>query len=381
MALRTIEGINRKIKSGTAVVLTAEEMTDLVRDEGVAEAARRVDVVTTGFFGPICSGGLFIHFHQPRPRIKAHRASINGVPAACGLGHSELFMAAAEPWSGDPLNQVYPGEFKYGGGHVIQDLVADDEVALEVQGYGTVCHPNRSIERVITMDDLANTILVSPCGALESRPVGVNVSDRSIYTFLGTLRSRMANAAFSSSGALSPLINDPAMRAITPGTRVFFGGAEGIITGRGLRFDTPPVDPPPGPSVDPVQSLMMVGDLKQMSPKWVVGISLTGYGCGMAAGVGVPIPVLDEEVAAGCGVSDAEVELKVVDFSNDFPAASSRIMGVTTMEQLNQGVIEVGDRQVPTVPMSSRIRSVEICNTLKEWIESGRFMLGPSGEY
>lgn len=377
---KTLEQINDRIRAGRARVLTADEMTTFVREHGPAEAAREVDVVTTGYFGPVCSGGLFIHFRQPRPRIKAHRASFNGVPGVCGLGHSEVFLPAAEPWGDDPLNTVFPGEFKYGGGHVIQDLIAGDEVVISVQGYGTMCHPLKSFERVVTIDDLDNTILLSPCAVLESRPCGVNVSDKTIYTFLGAIRPRLGNAAYTSSGELSPLLNDPYLRSIQPGTRIFLGGAVGYVTGRGLRFDSIQANPLPGPSVDPVQSLMLSGDLKQMSPKWVVGISLTGYGCGLALGVGIPIPVLDEEMAACCGVSDEEVELKIVDFSNDFPANSSRVLGVTSMADLNRGEIELNGKKIPTVPMSSRRRTLEICRELKAWIDSGKFQLGPSPE-
>jgi len=46
--------INERIRRGKAVVVTAEEMIDIVRDRGDVEAARYVDVVTTGTFSPDC---------------------------------------------------------------------------------------------------------------------------------------------------------------------------------------------------------------------------------------------------------------------------------------------------------------------------------------
>ncbi len=46
--LRTIEEINEKIKKGDAVVMTAAEMKELVRQKGLRVAAKEVDVVTTG---------------------------------------------------------------------------------------------------------------------------------------------------------------------------------------------------------------------------------------------------------------------------------------------------------------------------------------------
>ena len=44
---RTYEEINARIAKGDAVVMTAEEVIDLVRVEGVERAAEEVDVVTT----------------------------------------------------------------------------------------------------------------------------------------------------------------------------------------------------------------------------------------------------------------------------------------------------------------------------------------------
>ena len=45
---KTIEEINSKIREGKAVVVTAEEIIPIVKSEGPVEAARQVDVVTTG---------------------------------------------------------------------------------------------------------------------------------------------------------------------------------------------------------------------------------------------------------------------------------------------------------------------------------------------
>ena len=45
---KTFKEINEKIKDGRAVVVTAEEMIDVVEKHGTVEAARKIDVVTTG---------------------------------------------------------------------------------------------------------------------------------------------------------------------------------------------------------------------------------------------------------------------------------------------------------------------------------------------
>ena len=43
-------------------------------------------------------------------------------------------------------------------------------------------------------------------------------------------------------------------------------------------------------------TLCVIGDLKQMSPRYLVGTSMLGYGCTLTVGIGVPIPILNEEI-------------------------------------------------------------------------------------
>jgi uncharacterized protein (DUF39 family) len=129
---------------------------------------------------------------------------------------------------GDPLNSVYPGEFNYGGGHVIEDLVAGNVIRLRAEGYGTDCYPSRKFEKNITLHDLRDAILFNPRNAYQNYSCAVNMSDKTIYTYMGMLRPRMANANYATSGQLSPLFNDPYYRTIGVGTRIFLGGAQGF---------------------------------------------------------------------------------------------------------------------------------------------------------
>jgi uncharacterized protein (DUF39 family) len=76
---KTYQQINDKIRSGDVVVVTAEEMIDIVNDNGPEEAARQVDVVTTGTFAPMCSSGAFINFGHSAPGTKAAKVWINNV--------------------------------------------------------------------------------------------------------------------------------------------------------------------------------------------------------------------------------------------------------------------------------------------------------------
>ena len=59
MGYKSIDEINEKIKSGKVVVVTAEKIIGIVAEKGVKQAAKEVDFVTTGTFGPMCSSGVF----------------------------------------------------------------------------------------------------------------------------------------------------------------------------------------------------------------------------------------------------------------------------------------------------------------------------------
>jgi L-aspartate semialdehyde sulfurtransferase len=99
---KTYEEINARIKAGEAVVVTAEEMVGIVRRKGPEQAAREVDIVTTGTFAPMCSSGMFFNFGQMVPTIKASKVWINKVPAYAGLAAVDAYLGVTEPCEDDP---------------------------------------------------------------------------------------------------------------------------------------------------------------------------------------------------------------------------------------------------------------------------------------
>jgi uncharacterized protein (DUF39 family) len=372
---KTFEEINARIRAGQAVVVTAEEMIPLVREHGAVEAARRVDVVTTGTFSPMCSSGAFINFGHTNPTIKAGQVWLNNVPAYGGLAAVDVYLGATEPSADDPLNKVFPGEFRYGGGHVIEDLVAGREIPLKAEGYGTDCYPNRSVEKSVTLKDLPYALLCNPRNCYQNYNCAINLSDRTIYTYMGTLKANGRNATYCSAGQLSPLMNDPYYRTIGLGTRIFLGGGEGYVTWHGTQHNPKAARGANGVPRRPAGTIMVQGDLKQMSPRWLKGISMQGYGCTLAVGIGVPIPILNEEMAAFTGVSDDEIFTQVVDYSHDYSHGIVRSYGEVSYAQLKTGQIEVNGKMVPTAPLSSVVRAREIAETLKKWISEEGFSL------
>lgn len=373
---RTYAEINERIKSGKVVVVTAEEVINLVEEKGVAQVAKEVDVVTTGTFGPMCSSGAFLNFGHPKPRIKMSRVWLNGVAAYAGIAAVDAYIGATELPEYDPLNSDYPGEFRYGGGHVIEDLVAGKTVKLEATGYGTDCYPRKKVETYITLDDINEAFIFSPRNAYQNYNCAVNLSEKTIYTYMGTLKPKLGNANYCSAGQLSPLLNDPYFRTIGIGTRIFLGGGTGYVAWNGTQHCPGVARGENGVPLGGAGTLSVVGDLKQMKPEWLRGTSFLGYGPTLTVGLGVPIPILDEEMLKFTAVKDEDIFAPVVDYSMDYPQGTGKILGRVSYAQMKTGKIEVEGKELPAAPLSSYFKAKQIAETLKDWIKEGRFQLG-----
>jgi L-aspartate semialdehyde sulfurtransferase len=167
---KTIKEINEKIKRGEVVV------------------------VTTGTFGPMCSSMAYLNVGHSKPRIKlgGGRVTLNNVPAYTGLAAVDICIGATAIPDDDPRNKVYPGEFKYGGGHVIEDLVKGKDVVLEADAYGTNCYPKKHLKTYINLKDMNEAVLLNPRNCYQNYNIAVNVSDkRNIYTYMGVRRGQL----------------------------------------------------------------------------------------------------------------------------------------------------------------------------------------------
>jgi len=374
-ARRTIQEINRKIREGNVVVITADEMADLVKRKGPRKAAKEIDVVTTGTFAPMCSSGAFINFGHTKPSIKASRVWLNGVPAYAGIAAVDVYLGATEPSEDDPLNRVHPGHFKYGGGHVIHDLVAGKKVELKATAYGTDCYPNRFVKKKTALEEFPYASLLNPRNGYQNYNCAINLSGKTKYTYMGVLKPNVGNANYSTSGQLSPLFNDPYYLTMGLGTKIFLGGAKGYIIGPGTQHNPHAKRGGNGVPLTPAGTLMTTGNLKEMNPKWVAGASMLGYGCSLMVGLGVPIPILNEELARFTGISDEEIYTQIIDYGKDYPKGEAKSLGQVSYAELKSGTIRFNGRDIPTVPLSSYVRALEIARILKEWIEKGEFVL------
>ncbi|MEN6547970.1 MAG: homocysteine biosynthesis protein [Armatimonadia bacterium] len=373
---KTVAEINEKIKHGQAVVVTAEDMIGIVAEQGAKKAAKTVDVVTTGTFGPMCSSGAFLNFGHTKPRMRMSKVWLNDVPAYAGIAAVDCYIGATEVVEGDPLNRNHPGEFRYGGAHVIADLVAGRDVLLRAESYGTDCYPRRELETLLRLKDLNQAFICNPRNAYQNYNVAVNLSkDRDLYTYMGVLKKSLGSAGYCSAGQLSPLLNDPYFRTIGIGSRIFIGGAQGYIFWQGTQHDPASARSENGVPKGGAGTIATVGDLKAMNPRYLVGVSMYGYGVSLALGIGIPIPILDADMARYTAVSDAEILAPVVDYSRGYAYGERGPLGHISYAELKSGSIEVEGKTIPTSPLSSYVRAREIALELKQQIDTGQFLL------
>ena len=374
---KTIEEINDKIKKGKAVVFTAEEIIEYASEKGVKKAIQEVDVVTTGTFGPMCSSGAYFNAGHTKPRIKlgGGKTYLNDVPAYVGFAAVDFLLGATAMPEDDPRNKIFPGKFSYGGAYVIEELVAGKDVRLTATAYGTDCYPRKSLETYISLKDMNEAVLFNMRNAYQNYNVAVNLLDKVIYTYMGVLQPKMGNANYCSAGQLSPLLNDPFYKTIGIGTRIFLGGGIGYVVGNGTQHNPNVKRTEGGVPKMTAGTLAVTGDLKLMSPKWLRGTSFTGYGVTLTVGIGVPIPILDEEILRYTMVRDEEIYAQVVDYSEAYPQFIPGSLGEVSYSQLKSGKITVQGKEVPTSGLSSYLKAREIAGILKDWIEAGKFLL------
>ena len=375
--MRTIAEINDKITHQRALVLTVEELKARVAEVGIAQTAKEVDVVTTGTFEPMESSGAIINLGHTDPPIKIRRCWLDGVPAYSGFGAVDLYLGATQAVEsldaeGQSGSETKPQALK-GGGHVISDLIAGKPVHLRAVGQVTDCYPRTTFETTITRDTINQFYLFNPRNLYQNFIVGVNGGDRPLFTYLGPLQPRLSNAVYSNPGAISPLLNDPKLQLIGIGTRIFLGGGIGYVGWEGTQHFPLQKRLPNGTPIGPAATLALIGDAKQMQARWVRGCYFKSYGPSLMLGVGVPLPVLHEEVVANCAVLDKDLVAPVVDFS--IPRRVRPTFGLVSYAQLKSGRITVDGKSVRVAPLASLALSRQVACELKQWIESGTFTL------
>jgi uncharacterized protein (DUF39 family) len=361
---RTYEEINEKIRKGDAVIMTAEEVIDVVKSDGIEKATKEVDVVTTGTFGAMCSSGAFLNFGHSEPPIKMNKVTLNDVPAYGGLAAVDAYIGAAEPKA--------DGSIDYGGAQVIEDLIAGKPVRLRATSSGTDCYPRKEIDTYVSLKTMNQAYLYNPRNCYQNYAVATNSSERTLFTYMGMLLPRYGNATYSSAGQLSPLLKDPTLRTIGIGTRIFLGGTQGYVSWEGTQYKTN-VPLRNGVPAASARTLAVIGDMKHMSTEFVRGLKFERYGLTLGLGIGIPIPVLDSEVLKAAAVTDAEIFAPVLDYSVQSRARAA--LREVSYAELRSGTIEVNGRKIKTSSLSSYQKARQVAETLKKWIREKDFYL------
>jgi uncharacterized protein (DUF39 family) len=380
--MRTVNEINHKIEQQQAVVWTVEELKARVKEVGVAQAAKEVDVVTTGTFEPMESSGAVLNLGHTDPPIKIRQCWLDGVLAYSGFGAVDLYLGATQMTEYSSMGELVEADERdrprsavrdRGGGHVIADLIAGKPVHLRAIGQVTDCYSRASLETTITRETINQFYLFNPRNLYQNFIVGVNGGDRPLFTYLGPLQPQLANAVYSNPGAVSPLLNDPDLKLIGIGSRIFLGGGEGYVAWEGTQHFPLQKRLPNRTPIGPAATLALIGDAKRMSPRWVKGCYFKSYGPSLMIGVGVPLPVLNEEVVVRCAIQDQDLVAPVVDFS--IPRRVRPTFGLVSYAQLKTGRLTIDGKSVRVAPLASIFLSRQVALELKQWIESGKFTL------
>lgn len=355
MVKKSIHEINRKIEDGSVNVVTAEEMVSIVEDLGVERAAKEVDVVTTGTFGAMCSSGLMLNLGHSEPPIKIQRVWFNNVEAYSGIAAVDAYLGATQ------ISETRG--IQYGGAHVIEDLLRGKEIDVHATSYGTDCYPRKVLDTTICLEDLNEAVLLNPRNAYQRYAAATNSSKRILNTYMGELLPNFGNVTYSGAGVLSPLSNDPDYETIGVGTRIFIGGARGYVIGNGTQHS---------PSTG-FGTLMVKGNLKEMNPEYLRAASFTGYGTSLYLGIGIPIPILNEKLAADTAVSDEDIMTSIQDYA--VGSRNKPVIRPVNYAELRSGRVQIEGKDVPTSSLSSFKKARKIADELKEWIKKGEFFV------
>jgi len=300
--VKTIDGINRKIADGTAVVYTAAELKQLIAG-GERITAADVDVVTTGTFGVMSGTIAVLHVPVAPPGTfrRAEKVWLNGVPAVpgpCpneGLGSIDLVVYGTAH-----------RDRSYGGGHLFRDIVAGKAITIDAES------GEKRFSRTVTLADMGHARMITTRSAFKNYLAVINTGPDTVDTIFSVkgLTGPYSEASVSGCGDINPLQNDPGMAVIGTGTRILLNGAPGYIMGTGTRSS---LEKP---------NIAAFADMKSMDPEMMGGVR-TSLGPECNTSVAIPIPVLDDTILNNLLVTNRQIPLPVADVRDRVPFATA----------------------------------------------------------
>ncbi|MCW3134077.1 MAG: methanogenesis marker 16 metalloprotein [Methanophagales archaeon] len=305
--LRSVAKINEKIKKGEAVVLTAEEFKQMLRNEELA-TTESVDVVTCATCA-IMSGTaaiLSIPIAERNEFERADKVWLNGIPAFPGpcpnerLGIVDVFVYGTAR-----------ANHEYGGGHLFREIVEGKQIEVIVKT------GDRIIERKISNKDLQFARMITTRSSFKNYMAFVNPEEGevgSIFSLRG-LKGPYKEISVTGSGEINPLENDPMLKTIGIGTRIMVNGATGYVIGEGTR------------SSEEKPNLSVTANMREMDAEFMGGfVTSTGPEC--ITSIAVPIPVINDDVFSNLKIMDEEIKLPIADIHDRIPFVESNYAAV-----------------------------------------------------
>lgn len=312
--MRSVEEINEKIERGKAVILTAEEFKNRVRE---GKDINKVDVVTTATCG-IMSGTaaiLTVPVSEKGEFDRANMVWLNDIPALPGPCPNERLGLVDLIVYGTTHSVSRPTE--YGAGHLFRDLVEGKGIDVKVE-----TNDSRIIKNNIKLDNLDFARILTTRVCFKNYSAFVNTRNdevKSIFSVLG-LMGPNKEVTVSGCGEINPLENDPDLKAIGIGTRILVNGSIGYIIGKGTRSKAKP-------------NLSVIADMFSMNPEFMGGFK-TSFGPECITSIAVPIPILDENILLNLKILDENVLLPVADINDRTPFMNTNYGDVWTKKSL-----------------------------------------------
>ncbi|MGZ7108439.1 MAG: methanogenesis marker 16 metalloprotein [Methanobacterium sp.] len=295
MNIRSIKEINQKIQQGEETVLTAEEVSNLVR-EGKEPKAEDIDVITTGTCGVMSGTAALFHIKAGEPGSfkKAKKVFLNGVPGFPGPCPNE-WLGSVDMIVYGTSHSIYHED--YGGGFLFNDIISGKDIEIEVESIN-----GEKIKSTINIEDFSTARMIGTRLAFKNYTAFINPSAKPVSSIFHAIEmdGPYKGISFSGCGELNPLQNDPVMNTIKTGTKVLMCGSEGIVIGNGTR-STP--DKP---------NLMISADMYEMDPHFVGGFK-TAAGPEIFNSVAAAIPVLNDEVIKNTYIVNKDINLPIAD--------------------------------------------------------------------
>jgi putative methanogenesis marker 16 metalloprotein len=287
--------ILKKVMQGEAVVITAEEVAELVLS-GESSRLSEVDVVTTATRAVMSGTYAVLSFPVAKPAsfLRARRVWINGIAAQVGpcpnenLGVLDLIVLGTAHSQGLP---------NYGGGHLFRDLVERKKVHVDVE-----TDDGRRLQADVGLDEMPYARLFASRHAFKNYSAFVNAGTEPVGTIFHSrgFAPHCREATFSGCGQINPLKNDPLLESIGMGTRILMNGAEGFVLGTGTR------------SSKERPNLSGFADMHKMVPELMGGF-VTSAGPECICSWAVAIPVISKTILEEIARPDRDIALPVND--------------------------------------------------------------------